>query len=223
MADSLNEILKAQLDGLRLERGRPLIVADADEVLLQFVKGLERFLQKRNLRIDLVSYHLLGNVKDIETGQPVAPDVLKTMLGDFFAEETAHLTPVPGAADGLKALESRAQIVVLTNIPHRYQSIRAQNLIGHGMDYPVITNQGLKDEALSQLQRRIDAPLVFLDDIAGHLEAAHKALDDCICIHLIGDPRLSRLMTEEVKGAYRAEDWPDAQNHIESQLAVRGY
>jgi len=223
MADSLNEILKAQIDALHLEPGRPLIVADADEVLLQFVKGLERFLEKRNLRIDLVSYHLLGNVKEMDTGRSVAPEILKEMLGDFFAEETATLTPVPGAADGLKALQSRAQIVVLTNIPHRYQSIRAQNLTGHGMDYPVITNQGLKDQALRHMQARLDAPIVFLDDIAGHLEAAHAALDDCICIHLIGDPRLSALMTDEVKGTYRAEDWPDAQSHIESQLAVRGY
>lgn len=223
MADSLNEILKAQIDALPLIPGRPLVVADADEVLVQFVKGLERFLARREMGIDLVSYHLLGNVKDMKTGEPVNPAKLKGMLGDFFAEETAALDPVPGAAKGLKALEQRAQIVVLTNIPHQYRPIRAQNLMGHGMDYPVITNDGLKDGALSQLQNRIDAPIVFMDDIAAHLEAAQKVLDDGICIHLIGDPRLSRLMTDDVAGTYRADDWADAQNHIESQLAVRGY
>ena len=223
MADSLNEILKTQIDALRLAPQRPLIVADADEVLLQFVKGLERFLERRSMRIDLSSYHLLGNVKDTKTGNPVDPGTLKEMLADFFAEETASLTPVPGAADGLKTLESRAQIVVLTNIPHQYRAVRVANLAGHGMSYPVITNQGLKDGALLQMQRRIDAPIFFLDDIASHLEAAKSTLEDCTCIHLIGDPRLSKLMTDEVSGTYRAQDWPDAQAYIESELALRGY
>ena len=223
MADSLNEILKAQIDQIPLTPGQPLIVADADEVLLQFVKGLERFLGRRSMRLDLTSYHLLGNVKNAESGDPVDPAALKTMLADFFAEETATMMPVPGAAEALRSLESRAQIVVLTNIPHQYRSLRETNLSSHGMGYPVIANQGLKDGALRYLHQRVEAPIAFLDDVASHLEAAQDTLDDCICVHLIGDPRLSRLMTDSVAGTYRAEDWPDARGHIESELAARGY
>ena len=218
MNETVNENLTIQIDQIDLAPSRPLVIVDADEVLLQFVRGLERFLERQNMYIDLNSYRLLGNICHTDTQTAIDRDTLKGLLGDFFAQETEHLDPVPGAADALNSLSGQAQIVVLTNIPLEHKAARADNLARHGMPYPIVSNQGLKDQALMGFSKRVDGPIIFLDDIPHHLLAAQKAVADCICIHLIGDPRLSALMTEEIAGLYRAQNWRDAQRYIENKL-----
>ena len=46
-----------------LRSRRPLLIVDADEVLLRFADGFDRFLRQRELFLDLTSYRLHGNVK----------------------------------------------------------------------------------------------------------------------------------------------------------------
>ena len=46
-----------------LAAGRPLLLVDADEVLLAFARGFDEFLAGHDCYLDLVSYRLHGNVR----------------------------------------------------------------------------------------------------------------------------------------------------------------
>ena len=81
------EIL-AQLETLELDPARPLIISDADEVLLRFMAQLEHFLEKRGLWIDLGNFAISGNIKSLETNEPVeVPD----LIDEFFDAETRDI------------------------------------------------------------------------------------------------------------------------------------
>ena len=106
----------------RVVPGRPLIVVDADEVLLRFVAGLDRFLRERGLFLDLVSYRLHGNVKRLDDRSPLL-DVEVTALLDEFREALDWLEPVEAGQEVLGRLARRASVVILTNIPKLVQAL----------------------------------------------------------------------------------------------------
>ena len=59
----LGESIRTQIDELSLDSNRPLLLCDADEVLFQFVRGLERHLETQGFHLDLISFSLFGNIK----------------------------------------------------------------------------------------------------------------------------------------------------------------
>src|ERR1700733_14146098 len=99
----------------RLTPGRPLLIIDADEVILRFVDGFDKFLRREGLFLDLTSYRLHGNVKRVDDGEPIL-DVEVTALLDDFRTDLDSLDLVGGVFDVLTALKPRLDIVVLTNI-----------------------------------------------------------------------------------------------------------
>ena len=161
------EIL-AQLETLELDPARPLIISDADEVLLRFMAQLEHFLEKRGLWIDLGNFAISGNIKSLETNEPVeVPD----LIDEFFDAETRDIQPTSGAAQSLETLAVRAQIIVLTNLPAKNKQERIENLNAHGMNYPVIVGSGAKGPAVAWLSSRISAHVFFLDDIPHNVDS----------------------------------------------------
>ena len=154
--------IMAQLEALSLDPNRPLIISDADEVLLKFMERVEVYLEGIGLWIDLQNFGLTNNIKSKETNEPVK---IPTLIDDFFAAETPHIDAADGAAHVLSALSAQAQIIVLTNLPADHKQARIDNLKGHGMDYPVVVNSGLKGPAVKWLADKVAGPVFFLDDI----------------------------------------------------------
>ena len=62
---AIDEAVIPQIDALDLVPGRPLVVSDADEVLVQFVAGLELYLETQGLWLDLQSFALTGDRKSV--------------------------------------------------------------------------------------------------------------------------------------------------------------
>ncbi len=60
---TLHKDVATQLDDLHLVADRPLIISDADEVLVQFAAGLEFYLQGQGLYFDISSFAITGNVR----------------------------------------------------------------------------------------------------------------------------------------------------------------
>src|SRR3546814_19577470 len=81
-----------------------------------------------------------------------------------------HRQPlVPDAAETLTAIAAHADVVVLTNLPHDYQLLRTNQLLGHGLPYRVTCNQGPKGPALKSLLDQFQpSAAVFVDDLAEH-------------------------------------------------------
>jgi len=201
----------------RVVPGRPLIVVDADEVLLRFVAGLDRFLRERGLFLDLTTYRLHGNIKRLDDRTPVL-DVEVTALLDEFREALDWLEPVEAAQEVLARLAARAGVVVLTNITPLQAEARLRNLTALGFDFPVVANSGLKGPAVRQLAGRAAATTFFIDDIPQQLASAAEHAPQVIRVHLIGDARLKALLAPCAQAHHYAQDWRAAGAFIEERL-----
>ena len=155
----------------RLKFGRPLLIVDADEVLLRFVAGFDRFLAQRGLFLDLTSYRLHGNVKRRDDHTPVL-DVEVTALLDEFRSDLDSLEFVEGAKESLHTLAADLDVVVLTNISPAQAVARSRNLRRFGLDLPIVANSGLKGETVRALAATAGRPSFFVDDIPQNLASA---------------------------------------------------
>ena len=218
MSNMLSEEISNQIETLELDPDRPLIISDADEVLLQFMRQFEIYLDRNDMWIDLSSFRLQGNIK--YKGSDEAVDMTnRNIIDDFFAAETLNFSPVEGAAEALNALSKEAQIIILTNLPLAQKSERQINLSKHGMDYPVIVGSGLKGPAVKSLGEKINAPLFFLDDIPHNINSVAEYVPTSGRIHMIADPRLSKLIGAAEGASARIDQWQEAQAWILDKLA----
>jgi hypothetical protein len=214
----LSEEISNQIETLELDPDRPLVISDADEVLLQFMRQFEVYLDRNDMWIDLSSFRLQGNIK--YKGSDEAVDMTnRNIIDDFFAAETLNFSPVDGAAEALTALSKEAQVIILTNLPIAQKNERQINLSKHGMDYPVIVGSGLKGPAVKSLSDKIDAPLFFLDDIPHNINSVAEYVPISGRIHMIADPRLSKLIGAAEGASARIDQWHEAQNWILDKIA----
>ena len=215
MSDIAPEIM-SQLEALTIHDARPLIITDADEVLLRFMERVEHYLDTQGLWIDLSSFALGTNIKSKDTNEPVK---VPTLIDDFFAAETAHIEAADGAADALASLSEVAQIVVLTNLPAPHREQRISNLKGHGMDYPVVVNSGLKGPAVKWLMQKTSGPVFFLDDIPHNIDSVAEHAPEVYTIHFVADPRLAKLIGEAEGATARIDVWAEAHEFIARKIA----
>jgi hypothetical protein len=200
-----------------LDPARPLIVSDADEVLLQFLAGLEIFLLANGARLDLTSFALTGNIKDVATGEPLGKEEVARLLRLFF-ETVDHLDAVPGSAEALQTLAKEAQILVLSNVPSHTTENRRRNLSRLGIHAPLISNDGLKGRALETLRKAVKGPMVFLDDLPPHLASVAELCPDVHLVHFVAHPRLAELVPNAPQCHLRTSNWHEARDWIATRL-----
>jgi hypothetical protein len=205
-----------QLETLTIDPKRPLIISDADEVLLRFMARLEHYLDQQGLWIDLNNFAISGNIKSKSDNQPIE---VPNLIDDFFAAETLHIEATDNAASTLAQLSERAQIIVLTNLPAAAKQARIDNLSRHGMDYPVIVGSGLKGPAVAWLTRHIDAPVFFLDDIPHNIDSVAECAPHVHRIHFIADPRLAGLIGAAKGASARIDAWHEAHDWISEKIS----
>jgi hypothetical protein len=193
-----------------INQDRPLIICDADEVLVEFIKGLERFLARQDLLLDLASFRIHGNVRHQATGHVLEDDRVTRLIDEFFASDTAVLDAVPGAAAALADLSRHATVIVLSNLPASAREARARNLAGHGMAYPVIAGSGPKGNIVKPLIAAMRAPVVFIDDLPPHHASVAGVAPHVHRLHFVADTRLARLIGPSPHAHARIDTWPEA-------------
>lgn len=214
MPGILTDSVRRQVAALDLAGNRPLIICDADEVLFEFMKSLEGYLETRGYYMDLQSFAIAGNIKHRETDEPFPTDQMGTLLADFFAAATATMTPVPHATESLSQLSDAADIVILTNMPEAHKEARLSALAKHGMDYPVIANEGVKGAAVRALSEQSGRPVFFLDDLPPNITSVRRGLPETRIIHFIADERLAKLLGPAEDADHRIDHWPDVVDVI---------
>lgn len=219
----LDAAVQAQLDELSLDPGRPLVITDADEVLFQFMRGLEGYLQGQDLYFNWASFALYGNIRRRSDDAPLEHVDLARHLDDFFAAHAAELDAVEGAAAALSELSRRSQIVVLSNVPLPQADARAQALRRHGMDYPLIANRGPKGGAVHHLASRVAAPAVFIDDIPLNHKSVRASGAAVHCLHFVADRRLAALLGPSEHCHHACQSWPELQAEIQRYFASHGH
>lgn len=202
----------------KLTNDRPVLVVDADEVLLRFVEHLEHFFQQQGFELRLKSFQLTGNIYDTATNQVASPKVVKDLIAAFFDQRVDTVPAVDGAADALRSLSRHYQIAVLTNVPHHCRDRRERALHDLGFEYPVISNAGEKGPAVHMLQSAARQPGVFVDDlppqiasVASHAPSVHR-------IHFVADPRLAQMIDKAPDAHVRIDDWDLLRHHLQRNL-----
>lgn len=199
---------------------RPLLITDADEVLFAFMAAFERHLDDHGTYFNWASYRLNGNIIARADEQPVGNHQVKALISGFFDVHTRNIEPLDGAADAMAALvaERGLQIVVLSNVPAQRHSDRQWALARHGMDYPLIANEGAKGAAVALLAARTSAPVFFIDDAPSHHDDVAEHAGHVRRIHYVGNPRLAKLIGPAPASHLRARSWNEIRRFIEDHL-----
>src|SRR3546814_12844601 len=104
-----------------------------------------------------------------------------------------HRQPlVPDAAETLTAIAAHADVVVLTNLPHDYQLLRTNQLLGHGLPYRVTCNQGpIGPAPTSLLDQFHPSATMFVGGLAEHPASAADIVTDVLRPHMAAEERKS--------------------------------
>ena len=196
--------------------GRPLLIVDADEVLLAFARGFDQFLSERDCYLDLVSYRLHGNVRRRDNTPLI--DIEVTGLLDEFRSDLDWLEPIDDACEVIAALRDRLDVVVVSNVSPSQAPARLKNLQAHGLSVPLVANSGPKGPAVKALARRAGKPVFFVDDVPIHHASVAEHAPDVFRIHFIGDERLKPLMPPSEHAHLRADTWRDVDAFIRARL-----
>lgn len=215
----LHPEVATQVDALTLDPTRPAIVTDADEVLFAFMADFEIWLGTRGYVFAWGSFSLSGNIRERATDRPLGQAEVQPLLGDYFADRTALVPPVEGAAAALAELSKHAQIVVVSNLPLANREARVGALARAGMAYPLVANVGAKGATVAAIAARTGRPLIFLDDGPNHIASVGEAVPDSLRLHFVSDPRLGRMIGPAKGSHHRVDRWHEASTIIAAALA----
>ena len=217
---SIHEDVAPQLDELLLNPNKPLLISDADEVILDFLGSFEKYLLTFNLKIDLSTYSLLGNIFDINSNEPVSKEEVTLHLEGFFKKHTKDINFSIGAYENLKKIENELnfQIIILTNIPVSRRQDRIYCFKNNNLEYPIIANINSKGPTIQKMISGFKNKVFFIDDMIFNLESANIDAPDVKLIHYVSDKRLAKLLKTPKEIATRAESWDEIYRYIKNEI-----
>lgn len=199
---------------------RPLLVLDVDDVLLEFIRPFPRFLEAQGYELDLGSFQLNGNIRAIGSGVPAERERVVELVDAFFYAQAEWQSVTDGAADAIKSFHGRAEIVMLTHMPHRFRTARRAHLDALGLHYPLLTTEMPKGPAIRRLRGEAGRPVAFVDDQPRNLISARESVPDVFLVHLMAEPKLRDLLPPPPDGILVSDDWREAAPKIASALRI---
>ena len=200
---------------------RPLLICDCDEVLLHMVRHFGVWLRERH-DIDFTPNggDFATSMKRRDGSPAPTREEMWGLLDQFFPHEMERQTLVPFAREALAALSETADVVILTNLGDGNRQPRIDQLLGHGMEYRVETNQGGKGDPVARLVAEHGDPVtVFVDDLAVHHESVSRHAPGVFRLHMISEPDLAPNVPKAPAAHVRIDDWREAQAWIEARFA----
>jgi len=207
----------------RIAPGRPLIVTDADGVLLRFTACFARWLEERGLYLDLTAYRYEGAVYRRDDGTLLL-DVETTALIEEYRENLDDLDAVDGAVEALTELSEAASVVVLSNVNTVQAQARLRNFARLGIDWPLIANDdgggylADKGAAVRALAAHARAKTFFIDDIPSNLAAVAKSAPHVTLVHVVESETLRTMLGTAFPAHCHARDWREVKTFILGRL-----
>ncbi|WP_075289147.1 hypothetical protein [Pararhizobium arenae] len=198
--------------------GRPLIICDIDEVVLEFVTPLGRFLVSEGYNLIPRSFALTGNIISNATGEAATEQDVKSLLDRFFTAQEAWQVPAPNAVSTLAALSRDADLVFLTAMPARHAAVRRVLLDRHDLIYPLLATEGPKGAVIKALRESMPVPCAFIDDIARNLLSVREHVPECLLINLMVNDDFRAMAPAPGPGIYRAANWDDVAALVSAHL-----
>ncbi len=207
-----------QLAELELTIDKPIIITDADEVLFNFMQGLEQYLEELDMFFDWSSFALHGNVRYKNNNEPVDKERFPAILDNFFNDYADRLPAVEGAAENLEKLSKDAQIVVLSNVPPKYADKRKTGLLKAGLNYPLVANVGAKGHVVRHMADIANSHAFFIDDIPHNHGSVAEHAEHVERLHYIADERLAKLLDKAEDSHVRLNNWQEIHDHIQDKI-----
>lgn len=205
------------LDHVHLSE-RPLLVCDIDEVVLEFLTPFANFLRDSGRELLPRSFRLQGNIIDSETNTEIADTLTTELLEEFYARQDAWQMPAEQVAETLEDLSAYADIVFLTKMAPRHQSVRRALLDRHGLHYPLLASESQKGPIVKRLHDGRDHRLVFIDDILRNLLSVRDHVPGCLLINMMANADFRALAPDPGDGIVKAGNWPEAAAIIKSHI-----
>jgi hypothetical protein len=206
--------------GELLPGDRPLLVLDVDDVLLEFIRALPRFLDERGFLLTVASFRLTGNITERASGRLAEQAEVWSLLDEFFHRQADWQEAIDGAAEALDELGRGAEIVMLTAMPHRHRAIRRAHLDTLGLHYPLLTTEMAKGPAVARLRGRRQRPVAFVDDQPPNHLSVRESVADAHLFHLMSDNSLRALLPPLPDDIHVVQDWKDATPRIARALGL---
>ena len=199
---------------------RPLLILDVDDVVLEFIRPFPNFLKARGFGLTMASFRLTGNIAEQATGGLVEQAEVTALLDDFFHTQADWQSITDGAAEALSALGDRAEIVMLTAMPHKHRAVRRAHLDALGLTYPLLTTEMAKGPAVAKLRGDKGRPIAFVDDQPPNLVSARHSVADAHLFHLMADNSLREFLPPIPDDIVVVQDWPEAAPKIAAALGL---
>ena len=200
---------KKQISKLNIDPNLPLMIFDADEVLVHFAEPFAIYIKKHNHRLHLTGYRLDNAIKKADTDEVADPDTAKDLVWGFINEETKSQPAAKGAPQALKKLQAYAQIIILSNVPNSVHDDRVANLKSLNMDYPLISNEGMKGPAVKEILRNHKAQSFFIDDNPYQVESVYNDNQQTVCVHFSVCDLVKPYMPKAVGASIEPTSWED--------------
>ncbi len=221
ISTSLDREVLNQIGNLNINRNKPLLISDADEVILNFVQAFETYLNSIGLYYDLSSYALFGNIKKIKENIAIENDQITKHITDFYNLHTEEISFVNESIKYLGKIKNDldCQIIVVSNLPHHNREKREISFRKNGLDFPIISNSGLKGLTIKEIAKNQKNKIFFIDDISANLLSAYNEVDGIKLIHYISDKRLEKLASTPEEVDFKAKDWKEIYNYLENETS----
>ena len=200
---------KKQISKLNIDPNLPLMIFDADEVLVHFAEPFATYIKKYNHRLHLTGYRLDNAIKKADTDEVADPDTAKDLVWGFINEETKSQPAAKGAPQALKKLQAYAQIIILSNVPNSVHDDRVANLKSLNMDYPLISNEGMKGAAVKEILKNHKSQSFFIDDNPYQVESVYNDNQQTVCVHFSVCDLVKPYMPKAVGASIEPTSWED--------------
>ena len=200
---------KKQISKLNIDPNLPLMIFDADEVLVHFAEPFATYIKKHNHRLHLTGYRLDNAIKKADTDEVADPDTAKDLVWGFINEETKSQPAAKGAPQALKKLQAYTQIIILSNVPHSVHDDRVANLKSLNMDYPLISNEGMKGPAVKEILKNHKSQSFFIDDNPYQVESVYNDNQQTVCVHFSVCDLVKPYMPKAVGASIEPTSWED--------------
>jgi beta-phosphoglucomutase-like phosphatase (HAD superfamily) len=209
----------AQIKNLSINKEKPLLIFDADEVLVLFASHFSKYLIKKGWSLNLRSYRLDDAIMHIKDGHIADKITYQKLIDDFINQETAAQPEAPGASKTLEKFKERAEIVILTNVPNSAYDQRIENLSNFNMAYPTVSNSGMKGPALAKLKELTNKRCVFVDDNPYQIASAAKYVPDIYRFHFTACDIVKKTMPYANGATHRPSSWNEISLLLDQLLS----
>ena len=105
-------------------------------------------------------------------------------------------------------------------MPHKDKNKRIKALEKNKLYFPVITNNGVKGDAVKKILEKNTSLSFFIDDMPLNIDSVSKKSPKTNCIHFVQDSRINKLMPTPKSARIKLTNWQDVEKYVMRNFEV---